>query len=321
MIAKRSQPLFVKQWAQTGRLNAHIEETSTPGTRSSRSSAGRRGGGDLRASATRRCSRRASARSSSPASSMPAIMFIGNLNYVSDRGASVVCGSRREPVARRRAGVHPVLAPVHPAAHPGRRRWPTCCSPASRRPSASSSCSTPTSSCPTRQSRRGHEPHGRVAFEHVSFRYVPDMPLIDDLSLGGRPRPVGRDRRADRAPARRRWSTWSCGSTSSTAAASRSTASTSRRCDATTCAARSAWSSRTPGCSTARSATTSRTADRTRREEEILEAARGDVRRPVRARAARRLRHGDRRRGQQHQRGRAAAASPSPGRSWPTRRC
>jgi ATP-binding cassette subfamily B protein len=31
------------------------------------------------------------------------------------------------------------------------------------------------------------EPHGRVAFEHVSFRYDPDTPLIDDLSLVAEP--------------------------------------------------------------------------------------------------------------------------------------
>ena len=31
------------------------------------------------------------------------------------------------------------------------------------------------------------EPKGRVAFEHVSFRYEPDVPLIDDLSLVAAP--------------------------------------------------------------------------------------------------------------------------------------
>ncbi|HKI56351.1 MAG TPA: ABC transporter ATP-binding protein [Trueperaceae bacterium] len=30
-------------------------------------------------------------------------------------------------------------------------------------------------------------PHGRVAFEHVSFRYLPDQPLIEDLSLTAEP--------------------------------------------------------------------------------------------------------------------------------------
>src|ERR1700675_1956930 len=29
--------------------------------------------------------------------------------------------------------------------------------------------------------------HGRVEFEHVSFRYLPEQPLIDDLSLVAQP--------------------------------------------------------------------------------------------------------------------------------------
>ena len=40
---------------------------------------------------------------------------------------------------------------------------------------------------------------GRAAtLEHVSFRYEPDKPLIEDFSLDGRARPDGRDRRAHR---------------------------------------------------------------------------------------------------------------------------
>ena len=60
------------------------------------------------------------------------------------------------------------------------------------------------------------ERRGRVGFEHVSFRYDPERPLIEDLSLVAEPGPDRRDRRARPAPARPRWSTWSCGSTRST---------------------------------------------------------------------------------------------------------
>ena len=63
------------------------------------------------------------------------------------------------------------------------------------------------------------------------------------------------------APARPRWSTWSCGSTSSTRG--RITLDGVDITDdaaAPTCAAGSAWCCRTPGCSRARSATTSPTA-------------------------------------------------------------
>ena len=116
------------------------------------------------------------------------MMFIGNLNYVAIAvvGGLRVASGAMQP--RRRAGVHPVLAAVHPAADPGRRRWRTCCSPASRRPSGSSSCSTPTSRRPTRPCPRCRaERRGRVEFEHVSFRYEPDQPLIEDLSLVAEP--------------------------------------------------------------------------------------------------------------------------------------
>ena len=41
-------------------------------------------------------------------------------------------------------------------------------------------------------------PVGAVAFEDVSFRYLPDQPLIDDLSLDVAAGADGRDRRPDR---------------------------------------------------------------------------------------------------------------------------
>ena len=46
----------------------------------------------------------------------------------------------------------------------------------------------PTSSRPTpRTARRRPHPRGRVEFEHVSFSYDPDRPLIEDLSLVAEP--------------------------------------------------------------------------------------------------------------------------------------
>ena len=132
---------------------------------------------------------------------------------------------------------------------------------------------------------------GRVAFENVSFRYTPDKPLIEDLSLtvepgqtvaivgptgagkttlvnllmrfyevtGGRITLDGVDIADDdpRGPARRR----------------------------------SAWCCRTPGCSAARSRRTSRTARTTPTRERDRRGGRGRPRRPVRPHPARRLRH------------------------------
>ena len=51
------------------------------------------------------------------------------------------------------------------------------------------------------------EVRGRVEFDDVSFRYSPDRPLIEDLSLTVRARPDRRHRRPDRRRARPRWST------------------------------------------------------------------------------------------------------------------
>ena len=207
---------------------------------------------------------------------MPAMMFIGNLNYVADRRGRRAAGGVRGDDPRRRAGVHPVLAPVHPAADPGRRRWPTCCSPASPRPSGCSSCSTRTSRPRTRPRRRcAREPlrPGRVRARRRSAT-SPDKPLIEDLSLVAEPGqtvaivgPTGAGKTTlvnllmrfyeldggritldgvdiaddDRGP---------------------------------TCAAGSAWCCRTPGCSAARSGTTSPTATRTPPRTQILAAAR-----------------------------------------------
>ena len=177
-----------------------------------------------------------------------------------------------------------------------------------------SSSSTPRSRAPT--SRHEHATRrrceGRVEFDDVHVLVRPRPPAHRVAVARRRAGPDDRDRRPDRRRqdharqpdhavlrARRR-------------ARSRSTAATSRRSRATSCARRSAWCCRTRGCSAARSATTSRYGNPDATEEQILEAARGHLRRPLRALAARRLRHDDQRRGRQHQRRREAAAHDRP---------
>ena len=158
-------------------------------------------------------------------------MFLGNLNYV----AIAVVGGLRVGVGpdddRRHPGVHPVLAPVHPAAHPagvdGERvpvghRVGRAGVRAPRRRGAVADAGGPGS--PT------HDPRVGSSSTTSPFSYDPDKPLIE--------RPLARRRARARpspssgrpAPARPRSSTSSCASTSSTAGRSASTASTSRRC-------------------------------------------------------------------------------------------
>ena len=81
LIAKRSQPLFVQQWGQTGRLNAHVEETYTG------HALVRVFGHQAEAEEVFRERNDAVFTASFGAQFLsgiilPAIMFIGNLNYV-----------------------------------------------------------------------------------------------------------------------------------------------------------------------------------------------------------------------------------------------
>ena len=80
------------------------------------------------------------------------------------------------------------------------RASPTCCSRRSPRPSGSSSCSTrPRRSPETDDARaRSSTIDGHIAFDDVSFRYEPETPLIEDLSLDARAGQHRRDRRPDR---------------------------------------------------------------------------------------------------------------------------
>ena len=226
LVAKRSQPLFVQQWGQTGRLNAHIEEIYTG------HSLVKVFGHQEEAEEVFRERNEALYRASFGAQFfsgiiMPSIMFIGNLNYVLIAvigGLRVASGSMSlgdvqafiqysrqfsQPLTQVASMSNLLQSGVASAERvfelldadeqvpgPGRAR----AGAATRRVgSPSSTCRSATSRTP-RSSR--------------TCRWSP--------------RPASRSRSSARpAPARRRWSTSSCASTSSTPAASPSTASTS----------------------------------------------------------------------------------------------
>ena len=120
---------------------------------------------------------------------MPSMMFLGNLNYV----AVAVVGAPARRVGRDDAWARCRRSSSTPGSSPSRsrrwRRWRTCCSPGWRRPSGCSSCSTRPSRCPSRRCLRVRARAPRPG--GVRARVVPlparTSPLIDDLSLVAEP--------------------------------------------------------------------------------------------------------------------------------------
>jgi ATP-binding cassette, subfamily B, multidrug efflux pump len=185
-IAKRSQKQFVAQWANTGKLNAHIEEAFT--------------GHELVTVFGRRREvheqflekNEALYRASFGAQFvsgliMPSMMFIGNLNYVV---IAVVGGLR---VATGSLSLGDVQAFIQYS-----RQFTQ---PLTQVASMANLLQSGVASAERvfqlldaeEQERDAAKPQvptdrrGRVEFEHVSFRYEEDQPLIDDLSLVAEP--------------------------------------------------------------------------------------------------------------------------------------
>jgi ATP-binding cassette subfamily B protein len=185
-ITKRSQKQFVAQWRYTGALNAHIEEAFT--------------GHEL----VRVFGRRREVKEAFRAKNdqlfdasyraqfisgiiMPSMMFIGNLNYVL---VAVVGGLRVASGAMTLGEVQAFIQYSRQFTQP----LTQVASMANLLQSGVASAervfelldaeeqmpdSVPSAVAATRC--------GRVTFEHVSFRYAPDEPLIEDLSLTAEP--------------------------------------------------------------------------------------------------------------------------------------
>ena len=181
-IGKRSQPQFVAQWATTGRLNGHIEEMFTGhslvkvfGRHTESAEIFREHNDRLYASSFR----------AQFISGLipPAMMFIGNLNYVLVAvvgGLRVAAGtlslgdvqafiqySRQfsQPLTQ----VASVANLVQSGVASAERVFELL-------DAAEQSAEPPGPALPPRA-------RGRVDFHDVSFRYLPDRPLIDGLSL------------------------------------------------------------------------------------------------------------------------------------------
>ncbi|MFI6594797.1 ABC transporter ATP-binding protein [Nonomuraea sp. NPDC050536] len=181
-VGKRSQPQFIKQWSSTGKLNGHIEEMYGGHTLV------KVFGRQKEAAETFDKHNQALFASSFRAQFIsgmiqPAMMFIGNLNYVLVAvvgGLKVASGaislgdvqafiqySRQfsQPLTQVAGMANLVQSGVASAERVFELLEAEEQSPEPAKPA------------------RPAELRGRVAFENVSFRYTPDRPLIENLSL------------------------------------------------------------------------------------------------------------------------------------------
>ncbi|MFB7273944.1 ABC transporter ATP-binding protein [Streptomyces sp. NPDC056244] len=181
-IGKRAQPRFTDQWAATGAMNAHVEEIFTG--HSLVKGFGRREEAERDFDAQNEALYRAGAKAQFAAGSIePAMMFIANLGFVvvSVVGAwkvvsgALTLGDVQAFILYSRQFSQPI---VQVASVAGRlqsgiasaARVFTLLDAAEQDPD------------PVRPATPG-EVRGRVRFERVSFRYSPETPLIEDLSL------------------------------------------------------------------------------------------------------------------------------------------
>ena len=185
-IGKRSQPQFVAQWATTGRLNGHIEEMFTGhslvkvfGREQEAAETFRKHNDELYASSFRA--------QFISGLIQPAMMFISNVNYVL---VAVVGGLRVASGSLSLGDVQAFIQYSRQFSQP----LTQVASMANLVQSGVASAErvfalldaaeqSPEPAGPV----LGDKVQGRIAFEDVSFRYLPDRPLIDNLSLAVAP--------------------------------------------------------------------------------------------------------------------------------------
>lgn len=181
MIGKRAQPQFIEQWATTGRLNAHIEEMYTGhslvkvfGRQEEAAAAFKEHNEQLYASSFKA--------QFISGIIQPAMFFIGNLTYV----LIAVVGALR--IASGAMSLGEVQAFIQYS-----RQFSQ---PMSQIAAMSNLIQSGVASAervfnlldtqeedPSPALAGMPAVRGRVAFENVSFRYQPEQPLIEDLSL------------------------------------------------------------------------------------------------------------------------------------------
>jgi ATP-binding cassette subfamily B protein len=186
LIAKRSQGQFVAQWKHTGALNGHIEESFTG--HDLVKVFGRQREVEAAFAEHNEALFHASFRAQFVSGLiMPTMMFIGNLNYVV---VAVVGGLRVASGSMSLGDVQAFIQYSRQFTQP----LTQVASMANLLQSGVASAErvfdlldAPEQSAEPAPKPRASDRHGRVEFQHISFRYQPDTPLIDDVSLVAEP--------------------------------------------------------------------------------------------------------------------------------------
>ncbi|WP_320065822.1 ABC transporter ATP-binding protein [Micromonospora sp. RTGN7] len=185
-IAKRSQQKFVAQWKHTGELNGQIEEAFT-GHELVKVFGRQREVGAAFTAKNEELFRASFGAQFISGIIMPAMMFIGNLSYVA---IAVVGGLRVASGTMSLGDVQAFIQYSRMFTQP----LTQVAAMANLLQSGVASAERVFAVLDEREQSadpavpaRVTDPHGRVEFEHVSFRYEPDKPLIADLSLIAEP--------------------------------------------------------------------------------------------------------------------------------------
>jgi ATP-binding cassette subfamily B multidrug efflux pump len=185
-LGKRAQPQFIKQWRTTGELNGHIEEMYTG--HSLVKVFGRRQEAEERFREHNEALFQSSFRAQFVSGLIqPSMMFIGNINYV----AIAVVGALF--VATGRLSIGDVQAFIQ-YSRQFTQPITQVASMANLMQSGVASAErvfalldAVEQSPEPQASPAPAQVRGKVEFQHVSFRYEPDTPLIEDLSLSVEP--------------------------------------------------------------------------------------------------------------------------------------
>ncbi len=185
-LGKRAQPQFVRQWATTGKLNGHIEEMYT-GHSLVKTFGRQREAVDTFHEHNDKLYEAGFRAQFISGLIQPAMFFIGNINYVL---VAVVGGLRVATGAISLGDVQAFIQYSRQFTQP----LTTAASMANLLQSGIASAERVFALLDADEmepdpvpTQRPDPVRGAVAFEHVSFRYDPDQPLIENLSLSAQP--------------------------------------------------------------------------------------------------------------------------------------